>query len=271
MAAENPTYVKYQLIEPITTQTGENETTEVEISPDGLSNYFNSTYNFVLILIAITAVFYLVYGGMVYLTTDIANKQKQGKEIIVRVITGLIFVFTVWVVLNSINPNILNNRLNFAIVNSVSSTPRGTSTSVGPGPTISPGVANPCTEGFVSVGGISVCKSIEIQVKNMLDVAAKDGIRLSGTGSRPISKQIDLRRKNCGPTDYDIYQRPSRECTPQTAIPGTSMHEKGLAIDFTGINSSDSPGYKWLVQNASRWGFSGKVPAERWHWSTTGY
>lgn len=108
--------VKYILLEPLTGKIGEES---IAISPDGLSNYFNNAYSFVLILIAITAVFYLIYGGMVYVTTDIANKQKQGKEIIVRVITGLIFVFTVWIILNSINPNILNNKLNIAAMNAV--------------------------------------------------------------------------------------------------------------------------------------------------------
>ena len=42
-----------------------------------------------------------------------------------------------------------------------------------------------------------------------------------------------VRRANCGSSNYAIYQMPASACSPPTARPGTSMHEQGLAIDFT--------------------------------------
>lgn len=263
--------VKYILLEPISGKPGKENSNNVAISPDGLSNYLNSTYSFVLILIAITAVFYLIYGGMVYLTTDIANKQKQGKEIIVRVITGLVFVFSVWIILNSINPNILKNNLTLGIVNTVSGTPTGTT-----GTTTGSGLPNitVCQEGMVNVSSITVCKTIENQLKNMISAASKDGISLTGSGARSVESQIALRKQNCGTTNYDIYEKPSGQCTPPTAIPGTSNHEKGLAIDFRGIPQHDCSGNicKWLQANAGTYGFKNDYAAtkEYWHWSTTG-
>ncbi len=266
-------YVDYILLEPITGKAGDSKVT---ISPDGLSNYLNSTYSFVLILIAITAVFYLIYGGMVYLTTDIANKQKQGKEIIVRVITGLVFVFSVWVILNSINPNILKNNLTLGIINTVSGTPTGTSTTTPP--TGTPPTIVTCSEGLVNVSGITVCKSIQTNLTNMIAAAAKDGITLAGTGpragARSIDEQVSLRKQNCGTTYYDIYQKPSGQCTPPTAIPGTSNHEKGLAVDFRGIPQHDCSGAtcKWLQANAITYGFKNDYAStkEYWHWSPSG-
>jgi D-alanyl-D-alanine carboxypeptidase len=52
------------------------------------------------------------------------------------------------------------------------------------------------------------------------------------------------------------------------------MHEKGLAVDFTGpggdlVRTRDSPTFQWLAANAARFGFY-NLPSEPWHWSTTG-
>jgi D-alanyl-D-alanine carboxypeptidase len=60
------------------------------------------------------------------------------------------------------------------------------------------------------------------------------------------------------------------------AVPGTSVHGWGRAVDFQdqfGELTFDSPGYQWLVANAWRYGFvhpawaePGSSNAEAWHW-----
>ena len=70
----------------------------------------------------------------------------------------------------------------------------------------------------------------------MLNAAAADGSNLCGGGYRDPSQQIALRRANCGSSNYAIYEAPSSACSPPTARPGSSNHEQGLAIDFTGPN-----------------------------------
>ena len=51
------------------------------------------------------------------------------------------------------------------------------------------------------------------------------------------------------------------------------MHEQGKAIDFTyngrTIGSRSSPAFRWLRDNAGRYGFK-NLPSEPWHWSTNG-
>jgi hypothetical protein len=126
----------------------------------------------------------------------------------------------------------------------------------------------------VWVGGIEVAASIAGQVEAMLAAAAADGLVLTGYGYRNILDQIQIRREVCGPTDWDIFFRPSWECTPPAAIPGRSMHEKGLAIDFSEpggdlIRTRNHPVIRWLTANAARFGFY-NLPSEPWHWSTTG-
>ena len=118
-----------------------------------------------------------------------------------------------------------------------------------------------------------VARQIAPKLEALLAAAEADGIRLGHNSSfRTREEQIVLRRKYCGPTDFDIFEKPSSQCTPQVARPGTSNHEKGLAIDFTynGIKMGpDNPGFRWLAANAERFDFY-NLPSEPWHWSVDG-
>jgi hypothetical protein len=124
-----------------------------------------------------------------------------------------------------------------------------------------------------TVEGIRVHRSIAADVEALLAHARRDGVELSGWGWRDGDVQIRLRREHCGTSQYAIYEMPSSQCSPPTARPGRSQHERGLAIDFTyfggSISTRQSPGYVWLSQNAGAYGFK-NLPSEPWHWSTTG-
>ncbi len=126
---------------------------------------------------------------------------------------------------------------------------------------------------IVSVRGIRVHKSIAGQLARMLSAAEADGISLSGGGYRDPSSQIALRRAHCGTSYYAVYQTSPSRCSPPTARPGSSMHERGLAIDFTYggrvIGSRSSPAYRWLAAHAASYGFY-NLPSEPWHWSVNG-
>ena len=123
------------------------------------------------------------------------------------------------------------------------------------------------------VGGIRVHESIANKVQDLLEHAARDGLRLTGGGYRSASQQIALRRAHCGTSQWAIYQKPSYQCRPPTARPGRSMHERGLAIDFRhngrGVTSRNSTAFKWLKANAATYGLY-NLPSEPWHWSTNG-
>jgi len=124
-----------------------------------------------------------------------------------------------------------------------------------------------------SVRGIVVNVTIASQVEALLAAAEADGFALSGGGYRDPEQQVALRRAHCGSSDYAIYDAPASSCHPPTAQPGTSMHELGLAIDFTSggsiISSRSNPAYQWLAANAARFGLH-NLPSEPWHWSTNG-
>ncbi|MCU1602076.1 MAG: D-alanyl-D-alanine carboxypeptidase, partial [Frankiales bacterium] len=58
------------------------------------------------------------------------------------------------------------------------------------------------------------------------------------------------------------------------AVPGTSNHGWGQAVDFCGgVEDTYSPAYNWMVANASRFGWRhpdwarpGGSRPEPWHW-----
>ena len=129
------------------------------------------------------------------------------------------------------------------------------------------------TPALTTVNGITVASSVAARVRGLLNAAAADGINLTGYGYRDFNAQIALRRQNCGTTQYAIWEMPPDACSPPTARPGYSYHERGLAIDFMSngrfINSRSNPGFIWLAANAGRFGFY-NLPSEPWHWDTRG-
>ncbi len=126
---------------------------------------------------------------------------------------------------------------------------------------------------IVSVRGIRVHSQMATQLEGLLAAADADGVRLGGGGYRDPSSQVALRRANCGSSDFAVYSMSASQCSPPTARPGSSMHERGLAVDFTYngslISSRSNPGYRWLDANAGRFGLY-NLPSEPWHWSVNG-
>lgn len=75
------------------------------------------------------------------------------------------------------------------------------------------------------------------------------------SGYRTVEEQMALRIKNgC----KDIWTSPASECRVPTAIPGSSMHNKGLAADISGDK-------EWANANAHRFGLHFNVQGEDWH------
>jgi len=128
---------------------------------------------------------------------------------------------------------------------------------------------------LVTVEGITVSATIAGDVAALVQAARAAGFELTGGGYRTPTEQIALRRSNCGTTDYAIHEMPASECSPPTARPGESMHERGLAIDFSCdgvlITSRAMACYRWLAVNAAVHGLRElSAGSEPWHWSTDG-
>lgn len=128
---------------------------------------------------------------------------------------------------------------------------------------------------LTTVEGITVNIEIAGDVAALVQAARAAGFELTGGGYRDNAQQVALRRAHCGTSDYAIYEMPPSQCSPPTARPGESMHERGLAIDFSCdgalITSRATACYRWLASNADAYGLhelsSGGEP---WHWSSDG-
>ena len=118
-----------------------------------------------------------------------------------------------------------------------------------------------------------MASSIASNLQSLLNAAAGDGFPMCGGGYRSSEQQIQTRENNCGSSYYDIYEKPPSQCSPPTARPGSSMHEQGLAVDFTyggrAISSQSSPAFRWMDAHAGSYGFY-NLPSEPWHWSSNG-
>jgi hypothetical protein len=132
---------------------------------------------------------------------------------------------------------------------------------------------------IVEIAGMLIREEHAPALQAMVDAARLEGVELksigngpgSGNSFRTFATQINVRKKNCGTTDYDIYKKPSGQCSPPSAKPGSSQHEAGRAIDFNDCHKG-SGCYEWLDAHAGEYGFVNlqvKDPSdfEPWHWS----
>tara|TARA_Y100001938_G_scaffold140571_1_gene208929 strand:- start:6494 stop:7537 length:1044 start_codon:yes stop_codon:yes gene_type:complete len=85
--------------------------------------------------------------------------------------------------------------------------------------------------------------------KSMVSAAQKDGINVgSVSGFRTYKQQADAHRRK-----------------PNLAVaPGKSNHQQGIAIDID--VKTDAQTYRWLSENAHKYGFARTVSYEPWHW-----
>lgn len=132
----------------------------------------------------------------------------------------------------------------------------------------------PTRADMVRIGstGVWVHHLVAPNVFAMFIAAAGDGVFLGGSAYRDSTRQIQLRAAHCGSSYEAMFTMPSSSCSPPTARPGRSMHERGLAIDFTEGGrtlSRSSASFRWLSENAADFGFF-NLPSEPWHWSVNG-
>lgn len=127
---------------------------------------------------------------------------------------------------------------------------------------------------LVTVGNSTakVNSLIAEKIKQMMEAAHAAGVNITPESDfRSSADQAALYEQNC----------PGGTCSVATAKPGSSQHERGLAVDW-GLNGAtlcfpnstcpagSNAGYDWLMANAKTYGFY-KLDSEAWHFSTSGF
>lgn len=116
-------------------------------------------------------------------------------------------------------------------------------------------------------------------MRALVKKAKRDGIPLSATGTyRSYAAQVALFKKRYDNTKrdtrYEFWQGKDWWLKPRVAgaaVPGTSNHGLGLAVDFSERrNGVEKPlstkTLAWLTKNGPAFGFWNTVKSENWHW-----
>lgn len=99
--------------------------TDIQPTPNGLADFFNNLYKYIIGLAAILAIIEIIWGGLEISTKDSVSKQSDGKERITQAIFGLVLVLSPVLVFSIINPSILNLSLNLPPLDTKAGTPTG--------------------------------------------------------------------------------------------------------------------------------------------------
>lgn len=82
----------------------------------GLTEYLETVYLLMFVLIISATVFYFILGGLEYITSDIPGVKLDGKSKIWKALLGLFIALTSYLLLKIINPDLLDISL---LLNSV--------------------------------------------------------------------------------------------------------------------------------------------------------
>jgi hypothetical protein len=84
-------------------------------SSPSMSDYINGIYNFAVAAVVFSALLMITIGGFMYMVSA-GNQAQAGtaKRIIIDALLGLVVVFTIYLILHTINPDLLNISLDFS-------------------------------------------------------------------------------------------------------------------------------------------------------------
>ena len=86
-------------------------------TPGNFNSYVNTFIRLTIILAAILSVVMIVFGGFQYMTSESLGLKSEGKERMLNAIIGLVLLSASFLILNTINPNILSFKLDIKGVN----------------------------------------------------------------------------------------------------------------------------------------------------------
>ena len=168
----SPIPLTYTLIEPVNLDDPTVKITgssTLNIDSANFSSYINKVYIFILVIVAVISVFMIMRGGIMYLTTDIVTDLKKGREIVVGVLSGLIFIFCIYLIFWLVNPQLLNSNFVFKGLESVTgSIGGGSNTNNNNGIiTVSCGELITDTSPVVNQNNRQVCKNLSDKLKEI--------------------------------------------------------------------------------------------------------
>jgi len=77
-------------------------------NPCPFGNYLNIMIKIIIGVAAVLAMVMIVMGGIEYMTSDLVSSKEAGKETIRNAILGLLIALGAYLILNTINPQLLS-------------------------------------------------------------------------------------------------------------------------------------------------------------------
>ena len=140
---------------------------------------------------------------------------------------------------------------------------------------------HPLSEGYqpqlmTLSNGKEVDERIYPSLQKMFDQARSEGVYpIVASAYRTAEKQQSIMDEKIAEYQANGYsaEKAKTEAEKWVAIPGTSEHQLGLAVDINadGIHSAGYEVYDWLAQNAWRYGFILRYPEDKTEVTGTGY
>lgn len=84
----------------------------VTVDKLALGKFLQTAFNYIIGLAIAAAVIRIMYGGVLYATTDAVTGKNTGKSYITNAVYGLLMALFSWLLLNTINPDLLKFDLN---------------------------------------------------------------------------------------------------------------------------------------------------------------
>lgn len=177
------------------------------------------------------AVIMLIYAGVKYISTDAFSGKDEAKGIIEDALWGLLLAMSAWLILNTINPNLVNLNLNIERL----PIPENTNEFIGP-----PLPGSACA----NCGLISVPHKLPM-------ISATECGRPNGCGCAhpgPCTIQTDLNSRLAALNKLQPLL--VTEGYPPTRTHKNSCHQDGSCVDAT-ISSATEANIKRFIENAS--------------------
>ncbi|MBP6883796.1 MAG: lytic murein transglycosylase [Candidatus Pacebacteria bacterium] len=105
-ASNKPCTQPYKLLAPL----GETKTVPVG-ETNALGGYINTIITLVIGIAAVLAMVMIVMGGIEYMTSELISSKEAGKQRINNAILGLLIALGAWLILYTINPDLLNTNV----------------------------------------------------------------------------------------------------------------------------------------------------------------
>ncbi len=216
VVADSSTNLGYVPLEPIPGVTSSDLT-----SPQGFSSLINAIFKILITGGALLAVLSLTIGGVQYMTSSSVGNKTQGLDRAKAAIYGMILIAAIYLILNTINPQLLN----FAFIVCPGGTAScGTAATVNPNGTVTIPAAPAANIGTLTPAQIQTGEANGTISGNLANIPNNTFTWTSGASPSDINAQYTVFANACmsahgsiqsGPPTGDNNQTLSSVCVQQ--------------------------------------------------------